>query len=227
MNPWPWQHFLSFTPEFNLPSGKRIWPIDCTERLHQSLVPDRTVSEKIHRAAALEADILFLFFRALWFKAMVSKALCTARKSKSQKFSLSAWLSSCGWVCILWLAGVTGGECQQVPLAGEMHTQCPCSALRDSWAAAPQLEQAARELRAVSHRRNGASSLLQGWEWDQQLLLLRLCSQHSWAVLRGRGFSPNLVKPVLSRALESLKVLGCEVSVVRLWKWLTASLCGL
>lgn len=130
MNPWPWQHFLSFTPEFNLPSGKRIWPIDCTERLHQPLVPDRTVSEKIHRAAALEADILFLFFTALWFKAMMSKALCTARKSKSQKFSLSAWLSSCGWVCILWLAGVTGGECQQVPLAGEMHTQCPCSALR-------------------------------------------------------------------------------------------------
>lgn len=50
---------------------------------YTNLVPDSTVSGKIYIAPALEADILFLFFRVLWFKAVVFKALYIVRKSKS------------------------------------------------------------------------------------------------------------------------------------------------
>lgn len=50
---------------------------------YTNLVPDSTVSGKIHIAPTLEADILFLFFRVLWFKAVVFKALYIVRKSKS------------------------------------------------------------------------------------------------------------------------------------------------
>lgn len=66
-----------------LPAGKREFGQWSVLKDYTNLVPDSTVSGKIYIAPALEADILFLFFRVLWFKAVVFKALYTVRKSKS------------------------------------------------------------------------------------------------------------------------------------------------
>lgn len=67
----------------NFPAGKRQFGQQTVPRAGTNLVPDSTVSGKIYTALVLEADILFLFFRVLWFKAVVFKALYTVRKSKS------------------------------------------------------------------------------------------------------------------------------------------------